>query len=466
VKDAHRDRADGYNSGVPPAPAQLVRDRALAVALAVGVVLADSSVVILALPDILVQYDVDVPTVAWVLTAFNLALALAAVPAAHLSRRGPRAAFVTGMLVFAAASLGCALAPSFETLIAARCVQAVGGALAVCAALELLPAMRGGEGAGARLWATAGAIGTALGPAAGGALTQLISWEAIFVAQVPVALTVLAVAGLRVTPVRAPAGRPHLAANAALVLVSAALTAALFLIVLLMINGWGLDPFQAALAVSVMPVAAILSGRVAGSRTGPAARAAAGALGIAGGLAALGLMPRAGVLWTVPPQILIGVGLGLTVGALTQTALAGRSPQAVHGGWTIASRHLGVVLGILLLTPVFVADLDRQQTRAEDAVTALVLDAPIAPATKIALAQEGVRIIGDNTGRVPDLGPAFEAVDAPEQDRPAYAELRAALDEQLDRAATSSVARSFLAAALMALLALIPIAVARRGIPL
>jgi MFS family permease len=447
-------------------PAPHVRHRALAVAVAVGVVLADSSIVILALPEILVRYDVDVPTVAWVLTAYNLALALAAVPAAHLSRRAPRTAFTAGLLVFSAASLACALAPGFGALVAARVVQALGGAFVVCAALELLPAMRGGEAPGARLWAASGAIGTALGPAVGGALTQLISWEAIFVAQVPVALAALGLAGVAVAPVRAAAGRPHLAANAALVLVSAALTAALFLIVLLMINGWGLDPVQAALGVSVMPVAAILSGRVAGARTGPFARAAAGALGIGGGLAALGLMPGAGIAWTVLPQVLIGVGLGLTVGALTQTALAGRSPQAVHGGWTIASRHLGVVLGILLLTPVFVADLDRQQDRAEDAVTALVLDAPISPATKIALAQEGVRVIAGSEGRVPDLSPAFAAVQPGDDDAPAFADLRDALDEQLARAATSSVARSFLAAAAMALLALVPIAVARRRITL
>ena len=43
---------------------------------------------------------------------------------------------------------------------------------------------------------------------------------------------------------------------------------------------------------------------------------------LAGGLAALALMPRAGWGWTVPPQILVGAGLGLTVGGLTELALA------------------------------------------------------------------------------------------------------------------------------------------------
>ena len=51
-------------------------------------VLADSSIVILALPEILVHYDVSINDVAWVLTLFNLVLAMVAVPAAHLARRG------------------------------------------------------------------------------------------------------------------------------------------------------------------------------------------------------------------------------------------------------------------------------------------------------------------------------------------------------------------------------------------
>ncbi|MCC6832333.1 MAG: MFS transporter [Thermoleophilia bacterium] len=432
-----------------------------AIAAAVGVVLADSSVVILALPEILARYDVSVATVAWVLTAYNLVLGLAAVPAAHAARRHPRAVFTAGIAVFSAASLGCALAPSLGALLAGRCVQALGGALAVTAALELLPGLLGSEAAAARRWAAAGALGTAVGPAAGGLLTQLISWQAIFVAQVPVAAAAAAVVATRPVRTAAPAGRPHLAANAALVLVSAALTAALFLVVLLMINGWGLEPVQAAVAVSVMPVAALVSGRWLGGLGGPAARAAAGALAVAAGLAALGLMPGASVAWTLPPQVLVGVGLGLTVGALTEAALAGRSPQGVHGGWTLASRHLGVVLGILLLTPVFVADLDRQQARAQDAVTAILLDSRVAPSTKIELAQAGERVLGTTDGRVPDLSPIFREVTPAQEDRAEFERLRSALGDQLDRAATASVARSFLAAAAFALLALLPVAVSR-----
>ena len=114
-----------------------------ALGLAVGVVLADSSVVILALPDILDEFGVTVASLAWIITAFNLVLALSAVPAAYLARRGPRAVCATGLVVFAAASLACAASDSLRPLVAGRCVQALGGAAAICAALELLPSVVG-----------------------------------------------------------------------------------------------------------------------------------------------------------------------------------------------------------------------------------------------------------------------------------------------------------------------------------
>jgi len=177
--------------------------------VAVGLALADSAIVTLALPEILGQFDVAITSVAWVLTSFNLVLAAVAVPAAYVSRRRPRDAFVVGVLVFAAASLTCGLAPSFEVLVAARCVQALGAALIVTAALHLLSQVEGSDERALRVWVAAGVIGAALGPAAGGILTQLLGWESIFLAQVPVALVLLlAVRGVDTRPVPVPAGRP------------------------------------------------------------------------------------------------------------------------------------------------------------------------------------------------------------------------------------------------------------------
>ena len=125
--------------------------------------------------------------------------------------------------------------------------------------------------------------------------------------------------------------------NLALLLGSAALSAALFLLVILLVNGWSIDPAAAGLIVTLMPLTAIAAGRLEAAGVHRSVRAATGFILMAGGLAALGLPPHAGWGWTVAPQLLVGAGLGLTVTTLTEQALAGRSSQAVHGGWTIAS---------------------------------------------------------------------------------------------------------------------------------
>jgi MFS family permease len=431
--------------------------------LAVGVVLADSSVVTIALPEILGRYEVEIATLAWALTAFNLALALSALPAAFVARRRPGPVFALGAAVFAAASLLCAFAPSFGLLVAGRTIQGVAGAAVVCAALGLLAEATGADAPAARIWALAGIVGAAFGPAAGGILTQLFGWESIFVIQAPLLLVAgLALVGMRVAPTLQPLRRPHLAANAALLLVSGALVAALFLLVILLINGWRLGPLAAGAVVTVMPLAAIAAARFAQAITPPWARAASGVILISGGLAALGWLPHAGAAWTVPPQLAVGAGLGLALSALTERALAGRSSQAVHGGWTIAARHAGVVLGLLLLTPIFTADLERNESDVLAAGTSAVLDSRIAPLEKIAVARDILVAVDEakQEARIPDVG----EVVGERGDDPAYADLVSALQDQLDRAATNTFSRSFLAAALLGVAALVPILLNRRDV--
>jgi hypothetical protein len=257
-------------------------------------------------------------------------------------------------------------------------------------------------------------------------------------------------------------GRPHLAANAALALIAAALVAALFLIVLLLIEGWRLTPIAAAAAVSVMPLAALLAVPLARRVPGQAARAAAGAILICGGLAALGLLPKAVVIATLPSQALIGIGLALTLSALTEAALEGRSRQAIHGGWTIAARHAGVVVGLLVLTPIFTSDLAEQRTAAEAAGTAALLDAKLPPLLKVDIAVRLADRLSQERGRVPVIDPAFEPPPGGPEDRPAVKGLQDDLQDQLDRAATHAFSTSFLIAAAFALTALLPIALVRR----
>jgi len=437
--------------------------RARLLGVAVGLALADSSIVTLALPEILGQFDVAITSVAWVLTSFNLVLALLAVPAAYVSRRRPREAFVSGSLVFAAASLACGLAPSFEVLVGARCVQAVGAALVVTAALDLLARVQGGDEQALRTWVAAGILGAALGPAAGGVLTQVLGWESIFLVQVPLALALLfAVRGVTGRPTRTPAGRPSLTANSALLLVAGGLVAALFLVVLLLVDGWGMSPAAAGVVVTAIPLVAIVVGRLRPSSLGPVQGIACGVILLAGGLVALALMPRAGWGWTIPPQILVGAGLGLTVGGLTEHALRKRPDQVVHGGWTIAARHAGVVVGLVLLAPVLTTALEENRDEAIRAGAAVVLDSEIPPLDKLGVAQDVLAEVdrANDVGELPDVERAFEG-------RPDDDEWRALVDglqEQLDRAVTSAFSGPFLLAAALTLCALVPVALMRRRV--
>jgi MFS family permease len=436
-----------------------MRARSGLLGLAIGLALADSSIVTLALPDVLREFDVEITTVAWVLTSYNLVLALAAVPAAYVARRNPAAAFAVGAVVFAAASLACGLASAFGVLVGARCVQAAGGAFVVAAALDLLGESEGSETRAARIWAAAGVLGAALGPAIGGVLTETLGWEWIFLLQAPLALLPLAaLRGFSWHAVPAPPGRPHIGSNAALLLLSGGLVAALFLLVLLLVDGWRMSPAAAGIVVTVMPLAAIVAGRFGSLAGGVAMRAATGVVLVSGGLCALALLPHAGWGWTVPPQLLVGAGIGLTLAALTERALAGRSQQVVHGGWTIASRHAGVVLGLLLLSPVFASALDRSQDEALRAGAAAVLDSRIPPLEKLRVAQDVLVEVERADGEVPNVAAAFE--DRPDTDE--YRSLLASLQDELERAVTDAFSGPFFLAAALALAALVPLWLGRR----
>ena len=449
----------------PASPAAKRTGAVVALSLIVGVVLGDSGVVTLALPEILRDFGTTVGGVAWVLIAFNLVLAVGAVPAARLCVRGnPAVATVGGLIVFAAATTLCAVAPSLGVLIAARVIQAAGGGLVIVGSLELLVSASGSEGVGARRWAAAGVGGAALGPVAGGLLTWAFSWRSIFVVQIPVVLVALPTAlALRDRVVRHRADldvspdRPHVLANLALALLSAALTAALFLLVLLLVDGWRHSPAVAAVTVTAVPVAALGAGPLfRGLRRGTRSEAVAGSVLIAGGLVGLALLPSARLAWTIAPQALVGFGLGLSVDSLTAAALRDRVPRALHGGWTIAARHAGVVVGLAILTPIFTTDLRHAETPAKEAIASLVLDARLPASTKLDLADRLGDRLNAESGRVPDLRPAFSALALPAPQAATAHALELALDDQLKRAATRAFRTAFLVAAGLALLALAP----------
>jgi MFS family permease len=436
-------------------------DRAHEIALAasVGIVLADSSIVTLGLPDVMREFDATVVGVSWVLTAFNLVLALAILPAVRFARLDPDRGWVAGIAGFSLASLACALAPSEAALIGARVLQALGGAVTVACAIEGIARLRGSHELAAPIWGAAGTIGISVGPAAGGILTELLSWQSIFFVQVPLLLAApLALRGSRGRPEPGPEGEPDLRPEVALALLSAGLTAALFLLVVLLTEGWALSPLAAAATVSAMPIAAYATRWLIRHAGPPVSAALAGGLAIAGGLAALGVLPGASWALTLQPQLLIGVGLALAVPILTMAAVGGRDPEGTRAGATIAARHIGIVVGIVILAPVLSSQLEEQRDRAQEASTALLLDADLAPDTKVAVAEAVADQIDRADGRLPQIEPAFDAVEPPEGTEAELVSLEEGIADQVERAATNAFSIPFLGAAAFALLALVPIA--------
>jgi MFS family permease len=435
--------------------------------------LADTAIVALALPPILRELDTDVAGVAAVLGVYAVVLALALPAAEWLWRQvGTRATGVAGVALFTGGSLACGLADTLDVLLIARGVQAAGGAGLLVSAYARLS----GEEAEPRLWRLAALLGTAAGPAIGGALTQALGWRSIFLVQAPVAL--LALPGCLLGDGAAAESRSRERAAArplrrgrrtwqevesagvvrarwtlgralALGLVSGAIAAALFLTVLLLITGWGIEPLTAALAVTVMPLAALATAFV----RGPAGlRAAGGALLVAAGTAALAFLPTASVAWTIAPQLAVGAGMGLALPALGGGLLPERSGR--DAARLLSVRHLGIALALLILAPLAQNELDTTLADTRERGAAIILDAPIDPRVKIEIApklSESVETEDPRGGLEQVFAEGRGDVDDDELD--AYDQLAERADEVLVAGVNDGFSMAFLVGAGLALLA-------------
>ena len=317
-----------------------------AVAASVAVAFADSSIVVLALPDLYGAFNTSIVGVSWVITSYNLVVVVVAALIVPFARRlDVRIAGVTGLALFTAASIGCAASWSLGALIAFRCLQGAGAALLLAASLPLLGGLLGSRERGTAVWTNVGVLGAALGPMLGGVLTQLFDWRAIFAVQAPVAAAAVYAAWTAEPLAEEAAGRRRrgaLAADAVLLLLFAALVGALFLAVLLVITVWGLDPIVGALVVSALP-AATLAARPLARRVDRRQAVWGGAVLLALGLVCLALLPRVS-------NVLVAVSLafcGRGSGSRCRCSRARRSHQDAglvrSGAITIAARHAGLV---------------------------------------------------------------------------------------------------------------------------
>src|SRR6202795_1769021 len=159
--------------------------------------LIDGSVVNIALPAIQQALHADAASTQWIVNAYLLLLgALVLVGGSAADLYGRRRIFLVGIAVFTSASIACGLSPDISVLVVSRAVQGLGAALLTPASLAILGATfdEHERSHAIGIWAGAGALTAAAGPVLGGWLVDQVSWRAIFLLNVPLAIAAVGLA--------------------------------------------------------------------------------------------------------------------------------------------------------------------------------------------------------------------------------------------------------------------------------
>ena len=244
---------------------QIQRRRWSALALIVTaqfMVILDVAIVNVALPSIKSDLGFSQTSLQWVITAYAIIFGGTLLLGGRLADLlGRRRMFVSGLALFAAASLLCGLAWSEASLVAFRGLQGLGGALLAPAALSLLmttftaPRERN---LALGIYGAASGSGAAAGVLLGGLLTSYLSWSWIFFVNVPVGLAAIALTPLLLRESRAQVLHRHFDLAGA-----ASVTAGLMLLVYAMTRatteGWSSPVIVALLSVSAVLLVAFVA---------------------------------------------------------------------------------------------------------------------------------------------------------------------------------------------------------------
>ena len=232
----------------------------VALLLAAFLVNLDTTLVNVALPDLVRELHATTTQLQWVVDSFNLVFAALLLTFGSLSDRfGRKGMLLAGMTVFGAASLIGGFTTSPAQLISARSVMGLGAAMTFPATLSLISNVFTERGERARaigLWGAVAGVAIAMGPIVGGWLLEHFSWASIFTAMAPVAAVAVILVALVV-----PTSKDHEAAAPdlpGLVLSAATMALLVFTIIEAPTYGWGTARSLAGFAVSAVLLAAFI----------------------------------------------------------------------------------------------------------------------------------------------------------------------------------------------------------------
>ncbi|MGW2560542.1 MFS transporter [Streptomyces sp. NPDC001514] len=229
----------------------------------------DTTIVNVGLPSIGAGLHVGTRGLEWTVDAYTLVLASLLISSGALADRiGRRRVFRLGLVVFGAASVACALAPTFGMLVAARALQGVGGSMLSPVALAIVVNVMTEPKERARaigVWAAVFGVSMAAGPIVGGALVSGVGWRSVFWINVPIVAVALVLTMVFVPESRAQ--RPRRLDGPGQLLLTVVVGCSVAVLIEGPHIGWG-SP-AAIVGYVVVAVAAVAFGWVESRRTEP-----------------------------------------------------------------------------------------------------------------------------------------------------------------------------------------------------
>lgn len=187
--------------------------------IGLGLIVLDGTIVGVALPAIITDLGLTLTDAQWVNSLYAVLLAALLLTTGNLADRlGRKRLFLAGLVVFMIGSVLAAMAAGSGALIGARAVQAIGAACIMPSTLSTVNAVFRGKyrAAAFGVWGAVISGAAAVGPLAGGALTQSLSWHWIFLVNVPLGVLVFVAGALTVRETRGGTRRPGVDVDGAL----------------------------------------------------------------------------------------------------------------------------------------------------------------------------------------------------------------------------------------------------------